>query len=95
MQLKGEDSPMSESTQTLPEWLTREETIAYLGLDREPGDPAERLRTLCRRQRLPFSRRGRLLRFSRRAIDAWLEAGQRGSKIGSPARLQEFPRKIG
>jgi excisionase family DNA binding protein len=78
---------MSEATKTVPEWLTREETIGYLGLDREGGDPAERLRTLCRRQRLPFVRRGRLLRFNRRAIDAWLEAGSRGGRTATPARL--------
>jgi excisionase family DNA binding protein len=76
-------------TQTLPEWLTKNETIAYLGLDREDGDPAERLRTLCRRQRLPFVRRGRLLRFNRRAIDAWLEGGMRGVRTGHPARMAQ------
>lgn len=64
----------------LPEILTPEETIRYLGLDREKGDAKERLRNLCRRQRLPRIQRGRLVRFRKSDIDAWLGAGDKGSK---------------
>ncbi len=60
--------------------MTPEETIAYLLLDREGGDAKERLRNLVRRQRLPRIQRGRLVRFRRSAIDAWLAAGDKGRK---------------
>lgn len=61
-----------------PDLLTPGETITYLRLDAEGGNPAERLRNLIRRQRLPVIKRGRLHRFRRTAIDAWLD----GSKAG-------------
>lgn len=67
-----------------PPLLTATETIAYLRLDADERDPAERLRNLIRRQRLPCIRRGRLLLFRRAAVDAWLDTGGR---TVSPARL--------
>lgn len=70
----------------LPELLTPDEAIAYLGLDREGGDARERLRNLMRRQKLPHSKRGRLLRFRRSEIEAWLDGENKGHKRNSPAR---------
>jgi len=64
------------TTQT--ELLTAAETITYLRLDTDQRNPAERLRNLIRRQGLPVIRRGTLRLFRRSAIDAWLDAGQRG-----------------
>jgi excisionase family DNA binding protein len=52
--------------------MTASEAIAYLRLDVDDRNPAERLRNLVRRQRLPCVRRGRLILFSRTAVDAWL-----------------------
>jgi hypothetical protein len=69
--------------QELPELLTADETIRYLRLDADERDPAERLRNLVRRQRLPSIRRGRLLLFRRSAIDTWLD----GARTRNPARL--------
>ena len=63
---------------TLPDLLTRDDAIVYLRLDAEPGDPAERLRNLIRRQRLPVLKRGRLQRFRRSAINAWLDGNRHG-----------------
>jgi hypothetical protein len=77
----------------LPDLLTAEEAIRYLRLDADSRDPAERLRTLIRRQRLPVIRRGRLQLFRRSAIDEWLAAGARGVKMPSPARLQAITGK--
>lgn len=71
----------------LPELLTPPEAIAYLRLDAESGDAGERLRNLVRRQGLPCIKRGRLRLFRRAAVDAWLEAGQRGVRILNPTRL--------
>lgn len=56
-----------------PAMMTEAETISYLRLDVDTRDPAERLRNLVRRQRLPSVRRGRLLLFRRAAVDAWLD----------------------
>jgi hypothetical protein len=67
----------------LPDLLTAAETIRYLRLDTDNRDPAERLRNLVRRQRLPCIRRGRLLLFRKSAIDAWLD----GTRTRNPARL--------
>lgn len=61
------------------ELLTRDELIAYLKLDSEGGDVAERVRNLIRRHGLPVLRRGRLQRFRRSHVDAWL-AGERFGK---------------
>lgn len=63
------------------------EAIAYLRLNAEPGNASEKLRNLCRRQQLPHFKRGRLILFSRSAVDAWLARGARGLKMPSPARL--------
>lgn len=57
---------------TQPTMLTEAETIEYLRLNVDERDPAERLRNLVRRQRLPCVKRGRLTLFRRTAIDAWL-----------------------
>lgn len=62
-----------------PELMTAPETIAYLRLDADDRDPAERLRNLIRRQRLPVLRRGRLQLFRRSEVDAWL-AGDRNAR---------------
>jgi hypothetical protein len=56
-----------------PAMMTEAETIAYLRLDVDERNPAERLRNLVRRQRLPCVRRGRLILYRRAAVDAWLE----------------------
>jgi excisionase family DNA binding protein len=61
-----------------PDLLTPQEAIAYLRLDTDGGNPAERLRNLIRRQRLPVIKRGRLQRFRRTAIDAWLDGSKGG-----------------
>jgi excisionase family DNA binding protein len=53
--------------------MTEQETIAYLRLDTDHRDPAERLRNLVRRQGLPVVRRGKLRLFRRAAVNAWLE----------------------
>ena len=58
--------------------MTVQEVISYLRLDAETGDPRERLRNLVRRQGLPRAGRGRLQRFRRAAIDAWLDNKPRG-----------------
>jgi excisionase family DNA binding protein len=70
-------------SQPLPELLTAAETIGYLRLDTDDRDPAERLRNLVRRQRLPCIRRGRLFLFRKSAVDAWLD----GARTRNPARL--------
>lgn len=56
----------------LPALLTEKEAIVYLRLNVDARDPAERLRNLVRRQRLPVVRRGRLLLFRRASVDEWL-----------------------
>jgi hypothetical protein len=56
-----------------PPLMTADETMAYLRLNVDERDPAERLRNLVRRQRLPDIRRGKLQLFRRSAVDAWLE----------------------
>lgn len=66
--------------------LTRDEAIAYLRLDAEDGNPKERLRNLMRRHRLPHLKRGRLLRFRRSELDAWMGGAERGSKTNNLAR---------
>jgi excisionase family DNA binding protein len=58
---------------TQPTMMTEAEIIAYLRLGVDDRDPAERLRNLVRRQRLPCVRRGRLTLFRRAAVDAWLD----------------------
>jgi hypothetical protein len=67
---------------SMPELPTADETIRYLRLDSDHRDPAERLRNLVRRQRLPMIRRGRLQLFRRSAIDVCLDGG----KTKNPAR---------
>ena len=80
---------MSDQQPNLPELLTPLEAIAYLRLDAEGGNAAERLRNLVRRQRLPVLKRGRFQRYRRSEIDAWLERVRvvRGS-TQAPRRLQ-------
>jgi hypothetical protein len=63
-----------------PDLLTDLEVIVYLRLDTDGRNSAERLRNLIRRQGLPVIRRGKLRLFRRVAIDAWLDAGQRGKQ---------------
>lgn len=65
-----------------PELMTPEEAARYLRLDAKDGDPAERLRNLVRRQRLPTCGRGRLRLFRKSAVDAWLD----GDRTKNPAR---------
>lgn len=75
---------------SLPELLTAEEVITYLRLDTGRGNPAERLRSLIRRQQLPVLKRGHVIRFRRSEIDAWL-AGERivrRQRMSDPARQQ-------
>lgn len=67
--------------QLLHELLTADETIRYLRLDADERNPAERLRTLIRRQGLPAIRRGRLLLFRRTALDAWLDRERYGRRV--------------
>lgn len=67
--------------------MTNSETISYLRLDAEPGDPVERLRNLIRRQQLPVLKRGRLQRFRRDELDAWLRGERITRKMSHPARL--------
>jgi excisionase family DNA binding protein len=67
--------------------MTDAETIAYLRLDADGRDPAERLRNLVRRQGLPVIRRGRLRLFRRSDVDAWLDGTWSKNRIKGPARL--------
>lgn len=62
-----------------PELMTAAETIAYLRLDADDRDAAERLRSLTRYQGLPRLKRGRLILYRRSAVDAWLD-GERAKK---------------
>jgi hypothetical protein len=57
--------------------MTADEVIAYLRLNSDQRNPAERLRNLIRRQGLPVIRRGRLQLFRRSAIDEWLDVPPR------------------
>lgn len=66
--------------------LTPDELIAYLRLDAGGGDPHERLRNLIRRHRLPVLRIGRLQRFRRGAVDAWLECGGQAPRRRAAAK---------
>jgi hypothetical protein len=79
-----------QSNETTPQsaLLTPAELIVYLRLDAAGGNVAERLRNLIRRQSLPVIRQGRLQLFRRAAVEAWLDAGQRGRRITPPARLK-------
>jgi excisionase family DNA binding protein len=81
---------MNDATPMPPTWLTQPETIAYLRLDVDDRDAAERLRNLIRRQGLPVVRRGRLVLFNREALDIWLTNGR--AKTSTPARLQATQR---
>jgi hypothetical protein len=65
---------------SLPSLMTRYEVIAYLRLDLDDRDSAERLRNLIRRQRLPVIKRGKLLLFRKKSIDDWLSAAETGYK---------------
>ena len=71
-------SPHASLGSHLSHLLTAAEAIAYLRLDTDGRDAAERLRNLIRRHGLPVIRRGSLKLFRRAAIDAWLDKGQRG-----------------
>lgn len=75
------------SEQTTTELLTPAELIAYLRLDADDRDSAERLRNLIRRQRLPVLRRGRLQLFRRSDVDAWLDGSASGHRTPRPARM--------
>lgn len=81
------EPPCPPSIQPPGELLTAREVIAYLRLDAQDGNAGERLRNLVRRHRLPVIRRGRLQLFRKSAVDAWLDAGQRGLRTKHPARL--------
>jgi excisionase family DNA binding protein len=69
-----------------PDLLTADEAIHYLRLDAEPGDPRERLRNLVRRQGLPCLRRGKLRRFRRSELEAWLNGERVARRMPNPAR---------
>jgi excisionase family DNA binding protein len=71
------------------ELMTRDELIGYLKLDAEAGDVAERVRNLIRRHGLPVLRCGRLQRFRRSHVDAWLAGERFGNKTLRPARSRE------
>ena len=75
-----------DAYQSTPELLTPDEAIRYLRLDAEPGDPRERLRNLVRRQGLPCLRRGKLRRFRRSELMAWLSGERIARRIPNPAR---------
>jgi hypothetical protein len=66
--------------------LTAEETIEYLRLGVDARDPAERLRNLIRRQKLPVIHRGRLMLFRRSALDEWLDRKRTTTIEGSRGR---------
>lgn len=61
------------------ELLTPSEAVAYLRLDADGGNSAEKLRNLIRRHGLPVCKRGNLQRFRRSEIDRWLN-GERVSR---------------
>ncbi|HQU42547.1 MAG: hypothetical protein B7Z67_11580 [Acidiphilium sp. 21-60-14] len=65
---------------SLRDLLSVPEAIDYLRLATLPGDARERLRTLTRRQGLPYIKRGKTLWFRRAAVDAWLEAAEHGGR---------------
>lgn len=90
--MKG--SVVTDIQPTLPALLTVAEVIGYLRLDVDGGDAAERLRNLVRRHGLPIIRRGRRQWFRRDAVDAWLEAGQRGGRMCRPARMAAVPKAL-
>lgn len=70
---------MIQQAAKVAELMTPLETVVYLRLDDgcDEKQSLERLRNLCRRQRLPMLKRGRLRLFRRSAIDSWLEKGAR------------------
>ena len=65
-------------TASLPENLTPEQAIDFLQLGVGGTNPREQLRNLCRRHGLPVVRAGKLQRFRRSALVAWLEQCERG-----------------
>jgi excisionase family DNA binding protein len=69
--------PAATNGRSANELMSVAEVIDYLRLANLPGDPRERLRTLRRRQRLPYIKKGRLFLFRRSDVDAWLETGRK------------------
>ena len=61
----------------MSELLTQAELVRYLRLDADERKPADRVRSLIRRQHLPTIRKGRLLLFRRSAVDEWLFSADR------------------
>lgn len=51
------------------EWLKSVDAAAYLGI------AVGTLRNLTSQRRVPFGRRGRIVRYERAALDEWLRAG--------------------
>jgi hypothetical protein len=69
------------------DWLTEQEAVEYLLLDKMPGDAKERMRNLIRRKGLPYYELARGIRQYRRSeLDAWREQQRQGPKILHLAR---------
>ena len=58
-------------------WMTTEQVAEYLSVS------VGTVRNWVSERRIPFSRRGRVVRFHKERIDAWLSAGSCKGRLGT------------
>lgn len=73
-----EDAAVSRGVDVPSPWLTQREAASYLKL------AVGTIRNLTSAHALPFARRGRIVRYRRDALDAWLVKGTHRGRRRSP-----------
>lgn len=74
------EAPSIETKLVETPWLTVLEVAAYLSVS------AGTVRNWVSQRRIPFARRGRVVRFHREKIDRWLSAGECAGRLRARRR---------
>lgn len=76
-------SEQSQERESSSPWMTASEAATYLGV------ALGTLRNWTSARYVPFARRGRVVRYHREKLDAWLSTGEcRGRKSLTPSAAQ-------
>jgi excisionase family DNA binding protein len=75
---------MNEKRMAEKPWMTVKETAAYLSVS--PGT----VRNMVSERRIPFVKRGRIVRFHRQRIDEWLSRGACKGRVSRAPTVQEL-----